>query len=159
MSISYYLVGWDVVDELDVVWKSLNSECRLFVLGFGSSPFLILGFNILIRCFSFANFRFNLLVFMLNLWYFHKRFEFRCSTPIFELRFWTIWLSTLKEPSWVRIFIGRFEFRCACALKQRLQEALWVQWWATGFGRQFLHHSSKQSKNLGFSGCFLHLAM
>lgn len=117
MSISYYLVGWDVIDELDVVWKFLGGLWDSFVFAFMSSLLLSFGFSLLICSCSFANFRFNLLVFRLNLWYFHKRFE---------LRFWTIWLSTLKEPSWVRIFIGRFELRIRTSPLGSLVEPKWV---------------------------------
>ena len=109
MPICYQFVGRDVVNEFDVVWKFMNGKCQLFVFCFGSSPFLIFGFNLLICSSSFANFSFSLPFFKVRICYFFKRFEGRCSTPIFELRFWTIWLSTLKEPSLIWIFKDRFE--------------------------------------------------
>ena len=122
MPICYNPVGWDVVDEFDVVWKFLNGECRLFVLGFGSSLFLILGSNLLIFGFSFINFGLKLPFFSVGIRYFIKRFEFRCACSIFELRFWTIWLSTLKEPSLVRIFKDRFELRIRTPAKLNLNQ-------------------------------------
>ena len=116
MSICYQFVGWNVVDEFDVVWKFLNGWWGCFAFCFGSSLFLVLGFNFLICCYSFVDFGINLPFFGVDYFVFCKRFEGRCSTPIFELRFWTIWLSTLKEPSLVRIFIGRFELRIRTSL-------------------------------------------
>ena len=83
MAVSYDFAGWDVVDELDVVWKFLNGWCwwDCFVFCFRSSPFLIFGFNLLICRYSFSNFGFQLPFFRVDIRYFYKRFEFGCSTP------------------------------------------------------------------------------
>ena len=142
MPVGYDFVGWDVVDEFDVVWKFLNGGCRLFVLGFGSSLFLILGSNLLIFGSSFINFSFNLPFFGIVFWYFFKRFEFRCVCSIFELRFWTIWLSTLKEPSWVRIFIGRFELRIRTSIFELRIRAIWLSTLKEPSGFEFLKRDS-----------------
>ena len=49
-----------------------------FIFCFGSSPFLIFGFNLLICSSSFVDFGFNLPFFRVGIRYFCKRFEFRC---------------------------------------------------------------------------------
>ena len=126
MSICYQFVGWNVVDEFDVVWEFLNSWCQLFVFCFWSSPFLIFGFNLIIYSSSFVKLGFKLPFFGVDCFIFIKRFELRIRTPIFELRFWTIWLSTLKEPSWVRIFKDRFELRFRTAILELTFRTIWL---------------------------------
>ena len=79
VSICYQFVGWDVVDEFDVVWKFLNCKFYLFVFDFTSPLLLSFAFNLIICSSSFINFSFNLPFFGVGSFVFCKRLEFRCS--------------------------------------------------------------------------------
>ena len=120
MAVCYYFVDWNVVYEFNVIGQSFF--CLLFFFGFvcpiANSPV----FN-----FHFFVFTIYHLLLHLNLFIFRQRFELRFRTLIFELRFWTIWLSTLKGPSLIRIFKDRFELRIRATWLRTLKEPFCVR--------------------------------
>lgn len=113
VAVCYHLVGWNVVYELDVIGIFLGGFWFLFVRSCVVVYFLVFSINFPISSPKSPIFR--------------QRFEFRCSTPFFELSIRAIWMRRLMDNVEVRIFMDRFELSIRAIWLRRLMDNVEVR--------------------------------